>query len=227
MIRLSHKRFPTPLIAEPPTTKRRRLSRDARRETIEEAALAVFAERGYHGASIGEIARRAGVTAPIVYDHFESKLDLHRRLLQRTREELLGIWGEYLQGDSPIEQRVPAAVEAWARYVETHPYAPRMYFVETTGIAEIQEAHEQIQAEARMGLALILGAQPGGTTLAGSEDPLALEMAAETIRAGLTGLAIWWLGHPEVPRARVVETALNVVWIGLERASRGEAWQPE
>jgi AcrR family transcriptional regulator len=205
--------------------KRRRLSKEARRETIEDAALALFAERGYHGASIEEIARRGGVTPPVVYDHFASKLDLHRQLLQRTREELLGLWGEYLQGDSPIEERVPAAIEAWAGYVETHPYAPRMYFVETTGIAEIEEVHEQIQAEARAGLALILGAQPGGTTLAGSADPLSLEMAAETIRAGLTGLAIWWQRHPEVQRTRIVEVALNVVWIGLERAARGEAWE--
>ncbi len=205
---------------------RRRLSRAARRELIEQAALDLFAERGYHGASIEEIARRSGVTPPVVYDHFESKLDLHRRLLLRTREELLGLWGEYLQGDAPIEQRVPASVKAWARYVETHPYAARMYFVETTGIPEIQAVHEQVQAEARAGLALILGAQPGGAALAGSEDPLALEMAAEVIRSGLTGLAIWWLGHPEVERARIVAVALNVVWIGMERATRGEAWEP-
>ena len=197
-----------------------------RRALIEAAALDLFAERGYHGASIDEIARRSGVTPPVVYDHFESKLDLHRQLLQRTREELLGLWREYLQGDSPIEERAPAAIEAWAGYVETHPYAARMYFVETTGIAEIQAVHEQIQAEARAGLALILGAQPGGTTLAGSDDPLSLEMAAEVIRSGLTGLAIWWLGHPDVQRSRIVEVALNVVWIGLERATQGEAWNP-
>jgi AcrR family transcriptional regulator len=207
--------------------KQRRLSRDARRELIEEAALGLFAERGYHGASIDEIARRSGVTPPVVYDHFESKLDLHSHLLQRTRNELLGLWGEYLQGDSRISERVPASVEAWAQYVETHPYAARMYFVETTGIAEIQAVHEQIQAEARTGLGLILGGQPRGATLAGSDDPLALEMAAEVIRSGLTGLAIWWLGHPQVERDRIVEVALNVVWIGLERAARGESWKPE
>ena len=51
-------------------------------------------------------------------------------------------------------------------------------------------------------------------------------MAAEVIRSGLTGLAIWWLGHPEVERARIVEVALNVVWVGLERAARGELWRP-
>jgi hypothetical protein len=49
-------------------------------------------------------------------------------------------------------------------------------------------------------------------------------MAAEVIRAGLTGLAIWWIDHPDVPRERIVETAINAIWIGFERVSRGERW---
>jgi len=52
-------------------------------------------------------------------------------------------------------------------------------------------------------------------------------MAAEVIRSGLTGLAIWWADHPDVPRERIVTTAINAVWIGLERASRGEGWTPD
>lgn len=202
--------------------RRKRLSKGERRELIERAALAVFAERGYHGASIEQIARRSGVTPPVVYDHFDSKLDLHRRLLERTRGELLELWGEYLPGDVAIEERVPAAIEAWARYVESHPYAPRMYFVETTGLPEIRAVHEQVQAEARAALAAILGAQPGAAALARGDDPLALEMIVEVMRAGLTGLATWWIDHPEVPRSRIVEVALGVVWTGLERMTAAE-----
>ena len=65
------------------TRGRRRLSAAARRELIERAATEVFAERGYAGASIDEIARRSGVTPPVVYDHFASKLALFTRLLER------------------------------------------------------------------------------------------------------------------------------------------------
>src|SRR3954468_18044925 len=50
-----------------------------------------------------EIARRSGVTPPVLYDHFDSKLDLHRRLLERTRDELLAMWRAELAGDEPIE----------------------------------------------------------------------------------------------------------------------------
>ena len=43
-------------------------------------------------------------------------------------------------------------------------------------------------------------------------------MAAEVIRSGLTGLAMWWSDHPHVPREQIARTAVNVLWRGLERA---------
>jgi AcrR family transcriptional regulator len=199
------------------------MSADERREVIERAATQVFAERGYQGASIDAIARRSGVTPPVVYDHFASKLDLHRRLLERTRDELLDMWRERLQVDGPAEDRIPRALDAWATYVETHPYAARMYFQEPTGDPEARAVHEQVRAPARAALAAILAREPGADQIAGADGP-GLEMAAEVMRAGLTGLAIWWIDHPEVPRERIVETAINALWIGFERVRRGERW---
>jgi AcrR family transcriptional regulator len=202
---------------------RKRLSAAERREVIERAATEVFAERGYHGAGMDEIARRSGVTPPVVYDHFESKLELHRRLLERTRDELLAMWTEQLAGDEPAEQRVPRALDAWARYVEANPYAARMFFQETTGDPDARAVHERVQAQGRAALATLLGGEPGAAGIGGA-DAQGLEMAAEVIRAGLTGLAIWWSHHPEVPRERIVETAVNAVWIGFERVRAGERW---
>ncbi len=200
------------------------MSAGDRREVIERAALDVFAERGYHGASIDEIARRSGVTPPVIYDHFDSKLDLHRRLLERTRDELLAMWREQLGGDEPASERIPRALDAWARYVEEHPYAPRMFFAETTGDPVVRGIHREVQAQAATALGSILGAEQGTQRIAGSADTEALEMAAEVIRSGLTGLAIWWSEHPHVPREQIVATAVNAVWIGFERVSRGEGY---
>ena len=208
------------------TRPRTRLAAGARREVIERAALEVFAERGYHGGSIDEIAKRSGVTAPVIYDHFASKLDLHRRLLERTRDELLQMWRAELSGEEPAEQRIPRALDAWAGYVEEHPYAPRMFFHETTGDPEIRAIHEEVQAEAVAALGAILAGEPGAERIAGSGDREALEMAAEVIRSGLTGLAIWWTEHPDVPRERIVAAAINVIWLGFDRVQRGETWVP-
>jgi AcrR family transcriptional regulator len=204
-------------------TKRQRLSAAERREVIERAATEVFAEHGYQGASMDEIARRSRVSAPVVYDHFSSKLDLHRRLLERTRDELLEMWRTELSPDEPAEVRIPRALDAWARYVESHPYAARMYFQEPSGDAAARAVHEEVRAPARAALALILAAEPGAEGIGGGGEP-AMEMAAEVMRSALTGLAIWWIDHPEVPRERIVETAVNALWIGFERVRSGERW---
>src|SRR6185312_14534871 len=63
----------------------------------------VFAEHGYHRATIDEIARRSGVTPPVIYDHFASKPALHERLLRRTRDELLEMWRENLHGAGHLQ----------------------------------------------------------------------------------------------------------------------------
>jgi AcrR family transcriptional regulator len=194
------------------------MSAPARREVIEQAATKVFAERGYQGASIDEIARRSGVSAPVVYDHFESKLALYRRLLERHRGELLALWREHLLIDAAPDVRIPRAIDAWARYVETHPFAWKMLFRETTGDAEAAAVHCEVLAGSQAMLAPVVGGLPGGEALPD------LEMAAELIRSGLTGLALWWQDHPHVPREQIVATAMNVIWVGFERLARGERW---
>jgi AcrR family transcriptional regulator len=202
---------------------RKRLTAGERRELIEQAATHVFAARGYRGASIDEIARQAGVSAPVLYDHFASKLDLYRRLLERTRNELLEMWREHLFGEEPAEVRLPRALDAWARYVEAHRDATRMFFREATGDPDAELAHREVQSQARVALGVLLAREPGAERLAGSAEQEALEMAAEILRAGLTGLALWWHEHPHVTRDQIVRTAINVLWVGFERARRGES----
>jgi AcrR family transcriptional regulator len=190
----------------------------ARRELIEQAAMSVFAERGYLGASIDEISRRAGVSAPVVYDHFESKLDLYRRLLERTRNELLEVWREHLFVESAAEERIPRALEAWATYVESHRVQTRMYFREAAGDPAAEAAQQEIHAQGRVALGVVLAREPGAAGYAGGADQQTIEMAGEVLRAGLAGLALWWHDHPHVPRDRIVRTAYNVLWVGFERA---------
>lgn len=204
--------------------KRTRMSAAARRELIERAAGELFAERGYHGASVDEICRRCGCTPPVLYDHFPSKLALHKRLLERTRDELLELWRDNLTGDEPADVRIPRAVDAWAAYVQEHPYVPRMFFAETTGDPEVEAIHREVQTQGTMALGAIVGGESGAAHLG---DRRAHEMAAAIMRGGLAALAIWWSDHPEVPREEIVASALNVLWIGLDRVRQGESWDGE
>jgi AcrR family transcriptional regulator len=207
------------------STPRKRLTADARREVIERAATEVFAERGYGSASMDEIAKRSGVSVPVVYDHFESKQDLHRRLLERHFAELRAIWRENMTGDEPPEQRLPKALDAWFGYVQTHPYAWRMLFRDTSGDPDVQAIHRDVAAQSRAALLPLLAREPGAETIAGSDGPEALDMVWEILRAVLQGLALWWYEHQHVPREQVVATAMNALWIGFDRARYGETWQ--
>jgi AcrR family transcriptional regulator len=198
---------------------------EARREVIETAATEVFAAHGYQGATIDEIARRSGVSAPIVYDHFDSKADLHARLLAKHLAQMREVWRDHLAGDEPPAVRIPRALDAWFAYVESHPYAWRMIFRDTTGDPGVQAAHRAIQAESSAGLLPLLETLPGAEAIAGSDERVAREMAIELMRSAIAGLALWWYDHREVPREQVVAAAMNALWIGFERLDAGERWR--
>jgi len=208
---------------------RRRLTAAARRELIEQAATAVFAERGYHGASMDEIAQRSGVSAPVLYDHFASKLDLHRRLLERHFAGLQDVWRENLPDDEEPTRRIARAFDAWFAYVQSHPYAWRMLFRETTGDPEVDAVHREVAERSRAVVLPLLAREQGAGAAAGPQGPGAdaLAMSWEVLRSAMQGLALWWYDHQDVPRDQVVATAMNWLWIGLERVSAGERWAPE
>ena len=201
------------------TTKRKRLSAEARRVVIEEAASAVFARRGYAGASMDEIARRSGVTVPVVYDHFPSKAALYERLIDRHYAELRSVWFRHADDGLPLGEWLAAAVDDWFAHVEAHPFAGRMLFHDTTGDPQLARMHKRIQRRSRDAL-LPLVAEAGG--IDGEVD---VELAWETLRAVLQGLAVWWLDHPSVPRERIVAATMGAVWLGLERVLEGERWE--
>ena len=70
------------------TSPKRRLTAEERRTGILDAALAVFSERGYHDASIDEIAGEAGVSKALIYEHFSSKQELYGELIARNARDL-------------------------------------------------------------------------------------------------------------------------------------------
>jgi AcrR family transcriptional regulator len=202
---------------------RSRISATARRELIDEAASKLFAERGYHATSIDEIAKRSGVSPPVVYDHFVSKQDLYKRLLERHLEELLQLWRQELAGEDPAEQRVRRALEAWFEYIESHP---AWLLVFRDAPPELRDFHRELRAQGLASLVPLMAQEPGAENIAGSADPDAIAMATELFRSAVAGVALWWYEHRHVPREQAIATIMNVLWIGVERLRRGERWKP-
>lgn len=205
---------------------RKRLTAAARRDVIAAAATELFAERGYQGASIEQIARRSGVTPPVVYDHFPSKQALYRELLEGHFADLQQVWRQHFVGDDPPQQRIARSFDAWFAYMETHPFAGRMLFRDTTGDPAIAAMHAEVAAASRAAVMPLVAGEPAMFDLADAAAGAILDMTWEVLRGVLQGLAIWWSEHPEVPREQVVAVAMNTLWVGFERVQRGEAWRP-
>ncbi|MGH3384870.1 MAG: TetR/AcrR family transcriptional regulator, partial [Nocardioidaceae bacterium] len=89
-----------------------------RREQLIEIARRLFAERGFEGASIEEIASRAEVSKPVVYEHFGGKEGLYAVVVDREVRHLLDMMREALSGGHPRELLEQAAL-ALLDYIET------------------------------------------------------------------------------------------------------------
>src|SRR3569833_1588271 len=95
-----------------------RLLRDERRGQLLAAASEVFVDRGYHAAGMDEIADRAGVSKPVLYQHFTSKLELYLAVLARHVENLVSGERQALRTTPDNRQRQRAAVLAFIDYIE-------------------------------------------------------------------------------------------------------------
>ena len=116
---------------KPPTGERRvtpRLPAARRRQQLLDVALAVFGEQGFHPASMNDVAEAAGVTKPVLYQHFRSKRDLYREVLTDVGADLLeAITTATTTAESPHEQ-VELGFIACFGWVEGNQAAFRVLF---------------------------------------------------------------------------------------------------
>jgi AcrR family transcriptional regulator len=106
----------------------RRMSAPRRRDQLLAHARAAFAERGFHDASMDEIAEAAGVTKPVLYQHFRSKRELFREVLHDVGERLVAaVTGATATAQGPHE-RVEAGFRAYFGFIEQDPAAFRLLY---------------------------------------------------------------------------------------------------
>ena len=208
---------------------RQRLTKDERRERILDAAAQVFADRGYEPATLDEIAEAAGISKPVIYDHFSSKKDLHISLIESHGEALIAFMAERVgQSQGPAEA-LASGLGALLEFVERDPYAWRLLFQEPSATdPEIVEAHRANQTNTTAALTAFAAAQPFE---ANADDPVerevALELIAQMIKMSGAGVVTWWYEHRDVSREQLLEVMMSTLWIGLERLMGGERWKSE
>jgi AcrR family transcriptional regulator len=94
-----------------------RLPRRQRRTQLLESALEVFVAQGYHAAAMDDIAERAGVSKPVLYQHFPGKLELYLALLDSSCDAIIDNCRQALASTTDNKRRVAAAIAAFYDYV--------------------------------------------------------------------------------------------------------------
>lgn len=202
---------------------RRRMSASARRDALLDSAAEVFARSGYNGASLEEIASSAGVSKALIYEHFDSKRELHIELVNRQAAEVFGRLEEAAESGTTGEERLRLGVDAFLSFVEENRDAWRATFRDATD-AETAEALAGVQAQAVAVIAGLMAGDPDRRARKNGRaesQALFMELHAQLLAGAVQAVANWWYDHPEVPRAAVTDRVMEFCWIGLERVSDG------
>jgi AcrR family transcriptional regulator len=187
-----------------------RVPRPVRERQLADLAEQLFAERGYAGASMDELARRAGVTKPVIYDLFGSKEGLYRACVERSAEHLRNAVFEAAQGEGEMEERLRAGCLAFLRFAVEHRVAWDVLWLAPDGhfAAEAQS----IRARQAALVAALLAEEA-----APDVDPLQLDAAVSILNGGSEALAGWAFEHPETPLEPLADLFVSLLAPGLRR----------
>jgi AcrR family transcriptional regulator len=136
-----------------------RLNAVARREQLLDVALEVFARAGYHGASMNDVAEAAGVTKPVLYQHFESKRELYQALLDEVGARLVGAITSATAGTTDGREQTELGFRAYFRWVaEDHDSFRLVYGSGARRDEEFNRAVRRVTAAAAAAIAPLIAA---------------------------------------------------------------------
>jgi AcrR family transcriptional regulator len=188
-----------------------RVPRAVRERQVLALAEDLFAERGYDRASMDELARRAGISKPVVYDLVGSKEELFERCFERAGEELAGsVAAAAAEHPGDLRDTLHAAGLAFLRFIEDHERAWRMLYAADLG----GPAARHVQAIRREQARLTAGLLRSFPNDLGDED---LEVIAFAVIGAFEALASWRVDHPDVPAERLADRVVALTLPGLER----------
>ena len=191
-----------------------RLPAAERRAGLVEAALAVFSAEGVQGATMDAVASEAGVTKPVLYQHFPSKRDLFRGLLTEVAGRLRSRVDDAVTAATGPHDMVRRGVRALFEFVAEHPEEFRLLFGE--GVRSDEEFAAEVRIFER-GMA---------DAIADLIDIDGLEPAGRLVLAyGIVGLTEstarhWVLGGSGLDLDTVVEHVADLAWHGLRAPQR-------
>jgi AcrR family transcriptional regulator len=188
--------------------KHGRVPRPVRERQLLELAEALFAERGYGGASMDELARRAGVTKPVVYELFGSKDGLFGACVDRSIERLAADISAAVHAEDEPEARLRAGGLAFIRFAAGNRVA---WDLMSMGGSFEQKARAVRSSQAELIRELM------AEMARDDVDQREVEVAAHAVNAAYEGVAHWMWAHPDVPIEQIADWIADLLIPGLRR----------
>jgi AcrR family transcriptional regulator len=189
--------------------KSARLPRDERRAQLLVAALEVFTAAGYHSAAMDEIADRANVSKPVLYQHFPSKLDLYLAVLDLHIDSLVFAIQKAIASNRENSSRVAATVEAYFGFIDSEGEAFRLLFESDMNLEpQVRERLNRMTYDCAAAVSAVISIDTG----LGKEESM---MLAVGIIGTVQTTARHWLDRDgKIDRQRATELVMNLIWRG-------------
>ena len=187
-----------------------RMTGTQRRAQLLDVGRSLFAERGYDGASVEEIALRAGVSKPVVYEHFGGKEGLYAVVVDREVLRLLTSFTAALTGDSP-KQLLEQATLALLSYVEDETDGFRILVRESPAPLADSSGFATIISDVAGQVEHILATQFAARGFSTALAPL----YSQALVGQVALVGQWWLDNREPGRDEVAAHLVNLAWNGL------------
>lgn len=193
------------------TIKVSRMPRDQRRAQLLEAANDVFTSKGYHAAAMDDIADAAGVSKPVLYQHFGSKLDLYLDLLDISCDRLVDVVEEALASTEDNADRVVATMAAFYEFVSNASGEFRFVFEsDLTGDGKVQKRLWRVNNDIADAIAEVI-----------SDDTALPPDQAKLLGISLVGIAQvsarYWVssGASRIPLEEAKQLVSSLAWRGI------------
>ena len=187
-----------------------RLPRQERRAQLLESALEVFVAQGFHAAAMDDIAERAGVSKPVLYQHFPGKLDLYLALLDASCDDIVDNCRAALASTHDNKQRVAATMQVFYDYVANAHGAFRLVFEsDLTNEPAVRERVERVTTDCAAMIALVIHEDTG---LPGEQSRL---LAVSLVGMAQVSARFWLAGGGQITQDDAAALIAGLAWRGI------------
>ncbi len=187
-----------------------RMPRRERRAQLLSSALEVFVAQGYHSAAMDDIAERAGVSKPVLYQHFPGKLELYLALLDSSCDQIIENCRLALDSTHDNKLRVGATVDAFFEYVALDTGAFRLVFEsDLTNEPAVREHVERVTTECAALIAHVIRDDTG------LPDDASYLLAVSLVGMAQVSARFWLKDAGAIPRSEAAALVSALAWRGI------------